>query len=172
MPTTDHTTLLNMAAAARAFCVVRGFNTSFCFFADMRLPSGAMRFYVYDFQQQAVLNAGLVAHGRCNQDWLTGRKFANTIGGGCTSLGRYKIGHAYKGRFGLAYKLYGLDSSNSNAYNRFVVLHAHSCVPAQAVDPSPICQSDGCPTLAPSFLKTVAAKIDSSRQPVLLWIFE
>lgn len=64
-------------------------------------------------------------------------------GSGCTSLGKYKIGGAYQGQFGLAYKLYGLDSTNSNAYQRNVVLHAYDRVPDNEVYKE-ICQSSGC----------------------------
>jgi len=155
---------------AMRFAEKNHFNTELCFFVDMSVESGKSRFFVYDMKKKQVRIKGLVAHGRCNKDWLSGRKYGNVVGCGCTSLGRYKIGNPYKGRFGLAYKLYGLDSTNSHAYSRFVVLHAHACVPEQEVDPSPICQSDGCPTVSPGFLQQLAGAIDSSRRPVLLWI--
>lgn len=164
--------LLRISGPAKQYAAAKGFNTQFCFLVDMSMPSGENRFFVYDFARDSVLAMGLVTHGRCNQNWLSGRKYGNVIGCGCTSLGRYKVGNAYQGRFGLAYKLHGLDTSNSNAYNRFVVLHSHSCVPANEVDPYPICQSDGCPTVAPAFLQNLSQRINSSDQPVLLWIFE
>ena len=75
------------------------------------------------------------------------------------------------GTFGLAYKLYGLDNTNSKAFDRFVVLHAHSCVPNEDVDPVPICESWGCPTVAPAFLSELKTVIDKSAKPVLLWIY-
>ncbi|OQP58595.1 murein L,D-transpeptidase catalytic domain-containing protein [Niastella populi] len=149
-----------------------GYNTKTCLLADMSIESGKNRLFVYDLQKDVVLDAGLAAHGRCNQEWLKGRKYGNTIGCGCTSLGKYKIGNHYQGRFGLAYKLHGLDSTNSNAFKRFVVLHSHSCVPKGEVDPLPICQSDGCPTVSAAFLKKLAAMIDSSSKPMLLFTFD
>ena len=118
------------------------------------------------------MDAGLVTHGRCNQNWLRGRKYGNEVGCGCTSLGLYKIGSAYKGRFGLAYKLHGLYSTNSNAFKRFVVLHSMECVPESETYPYPICQSDGCPTVSPGFLKKLQVILDSSAKPVLLYIYE
>ena len=155
-----------------AYAKKQGYNTNICFLVDMSENSGRNRFYVYNPVKDSVLDAGLVTHGRCNKTWLTGRQFGNKIGCGCTSLGKYKIGKPYRGKFGLAYKLYGLDSTNSNAFNRFVVLHSHECVPENQVDPFPICQSDGCPTVSPGFLKKLAAVINASQQPVLLWIYE
>ncbi len=158
------------AIEAKAFAGKNKFNTSFCFLIDMSLPSGQKRFFIYDLQKDSIQNAGLVTHGRCNQQWLEGRKYGNTIGCGCTSVGRYKIGHAYKGRFGLAFKLYGLDKTNDNAFKRFVVLHSHDCVPGREVN-NEICQSDGCPTVSPGFLKQLEIPIKKSGKPVLLWIF-
>lgn len=155
-----------------AYAKKHGYNTNTCFLVDMSVESGKNRLFVYDLQKDAILDAGLVAHGRCNQDWLKGRKYGNEIGCGCTSLGRYKVGKPYRGRFGLAYKLHGLDSTNSNAFKRFVVLHSHSCVPNGEVAPLPICQSDGCPTVSTAFLKKLAAIIDHSAKPVLLFTFD
>jgi hypothetical protein len=86
-------------------------------------------------------------------------------------LGKYKIGIPYQGRFGLAYKLYGLEKTNNKAFERYVVLHSHDCVPNTEVADE-ICQSDGCPTISPSYLQYLKPIIDESKKPVLLWIYE
>lgn len=164
--------LQSKANAAKKFVAAKKFNTQICFLIDMSVSSGKNRFFIYDLQNDSIINSGLVTHGRCNESWLAGRQYSNQVGSGCTSQGKYKIGNTYKGKFGLAYKLYGLDSTNSNAFSRYVVLHSHTCVPENEVDPYPICQSDGCPTLSPGFLKTVSKYIDASAKPVLLWIYE
>jgi hypothetical protein len=166
-------TRLNLhAKPLLAYAKKHRYNTNTCFLVDMSIESGKNRLFVYDMQKDAILDAGLVTHGRCNQNWLKGRKYGNDPGCGCTSFGKYKIGGHYQGKFGLAYKLHGLDSTNSNAFKRFVVLHSHSCVPNGEVDPLPICQSDGCPTVSPAFLKKLATIIDSSKQPLLLFTFD
>ena len=159
------------ASDARSFLTREGYNTSVCFLIDMNLPSGQKRFFVYDLARDSIINSGLVTHGRCNEDWLEGRRYNNVVGGGCTSLGKYRIGKPYQGRFGLAYKLYGLETTNSQAYRRYVVLHSHDCVPENPVA-GEICQSDGCPTVSPGFLKGVQSIIDRSEKPILLWIFD
>ncbi len=156
---------------AVSFAAINGYNQSVCFLIDMSLPSGENRFFVYDMPNDRIRSSGLVTHGRCNQMWLEGRKYSNVPGCGCTSLGKYKIGYSYNGTFGLAYKLYGLDKSNSNAFKRYVVLHSHECVPENEVKDE-ICQSDGCPTVSPDFLQELRPIIDKSTKPVLLWIFE
>jgi len=149
----------------------QGLNPSLVFLIDMQQPSSRKRFFVYDLRLDTVIASGLVTHGRCNERWLEGRRYSNEAGSRCTSLGDYKIGKSYQGTFGLAYKLYGLDSSNSNAFERFVVLHAHACVPEKEVDYE-ICQSDGCPTVSDGFLKTLQPVIDTASQPILLSIFD
>lgn len=147
-----------------------GFNSSYAFIVDMKEHSGNKRFYVYDLEKDSVLSSGMVTHGYGNNSQQT-VAFSNAPGSNCSSLGHYKIGNAYYGRFGLAFKLYGLDKTNSNALNRFVVLHSHPCVPDNAVYPSRICMSQGCPTVSPAYLQTLKGYIERSSKPVLLYIF-
>lgn len=156
---------------AADFIKQKNFNDNICFLVDMSLSSGQNRFFVYDLKKDTLQNSGLVTHGRCNKNWLEGRKYDNTVGCGCTSLGKYKVGYSYNGKFGLAFKLYGLDKTNDKAFSRFVVLHSHDCVPETEVADD-ICQSDGCPTVAPGFLQQLKPIITRSDRPLLLWIFE
>lgn len=159
------------AEEARPYVRSKHFNEQIVFLIDMQVASGQPRFFVYHLGKDSIINSGLVTHGRCNENWLEGRRYGNTIGCGCSSLGRYKIGYAYQGRFGLAYKLHGLDATNNKAFDRFVVLHSHECVPETST-PDEICQSDGCPTVSPGFLQYLKPVIDRSARPVLLWIYE
>lgn len=163
--------LQQKAAIAAKFVQKNGYNESTCFMIDISLPSGQNRFFIYNLKKDTISNAGLVAHGNCFQTWLEGRKYSNVVGCGCTSLGKYKIGIHYTGKFGYSYKLHGLDSSNNNAFERTVVLHSHSCIPETEVTDE-ICQSNGCPTVAPAFLEQLKTIINNSAKPVLLWIYE
>lgn len=146
-------------------------NSKNVFLVDMSLPSGQNRFFVYDLQDDSIIRCGLVAHGSANKQFSFTPTFSNKKESGCTALGRYRIGKSYTGRFGLAYKLYGLDSTNSNAFNRNIVLHSYNCVPDGETYPYPICNSRGCPMVSPLFLKSLQAVIEKSDEPVLLWIF-
>lgn len=159
------------AAEAKSFIAKKNYNPDICFLIDMAPASGQNRFFVYDLKKDTVQLAGLVTHGNCFQYWLEGRKYSNVVGSGCTSLGRYKIGNSYTGKFGYSYKLYGLDSTNSKAFERTVVLHSHSCVPDQETTEE-ICQSNGCTTVSPDFLEQLKPLINQSRKPVLLWVYE
>jgi hypothetical protein len=159
------------AAAAKNFAVRNVYNDQTCFLIDMSLSSGQNRFFIYDLKNNSIKTSGLVAHGNCFEYWLEGRRYSNVVGSGCTSLGKYKIGNSYTGKWGYSYKLHGLDSSNDNAFERTVVLHAHSCVPGSEVDDE-ICQSNGCPTVSPGMLTQLKQIINNSKKPVLLWIYD
>ena len=161
--------LKNHSASLLSYARQKGYNTHYSFLVDMKLPAGSNRFFVYDLKKDSILQSGLVAHGYGTNDQSI--SFSNVPGSYCTSLGKYKIGKPYKGRFGLAYKLYGLDSTNSNAINRYVVLHSHACVPSSEVAPLNICMSQGCPTVAPAFLTTLSTYLDKAEKPILLYIF-
>ena len=160
------------SVSLKQFAIAHRSNTSLAFLIDMSLGSGKNRFFVYDMDKDSVLKEGLVAHGSCDAGFQTDPAFSNTINSGCSALGKYRIGSAYIGRFGLAYRLYGLDSSNKNALQRNIVLHSYDCVPEQETDPLPICNSRGCPMTSPGFLKQLKPIIDHSKKPLLLWMFE
>ena len=164
--------LQRIAIQAKTFCRNKKYNTRVCFLIDMNLPSGKNRFFIYDLVGDSVINTGIVAHGSCNQHFLSEPKFSNKPGCGCTALGKYRIGLKYKGRFGNAYKLYGLDSSNSNAFKRNIVLHGYYMVPDKGTYPLPVCNSLGCAMVSDNYLCMLAKEIDTSARPMLLWIFE
>lgn len=147
------------------------YDNDHCFLVDMRIASGKKRFFVYDLKKDSIEACGLVTHGSGSDKGTGEFYFSNIPNSNCTSLGKYKIGNAYNGKFGLAFKLYGLDNTNNKAYERFVVLHSHSCVPEAEVSPLPICESWGCPTVSPTFLAVLQKYIDKANKPILLWIY-
>lgn len=161
----------NYAGKIKPFAKANGYCEEYCFLIDMKIPSGKKRFFVYDLVKDTILHSGLVTHGGGSQTSTDVLTFNNIPNANATSLGKYKIGTEYSGRFGMAFKLHGLETSNSKAFERFVVLHGHSCVPDNEIDPFPICTSLGCPTVSPSFLPTLKKYIDKADKPVVLWIF-
>jgi len=158
------------AKSATQFCKQHNYNSSVFFLIDMNIHSGRKRFFVVDMNSDSILAAGLVAHGACGIFFSATASFSNEPNFYCSSLGRYKIGSKYSGRFGTAYKLYGLDSSNSNAFKRNVVLHSYYEVPDQEIYPGHVCNSQGCPMVSKNFFKQLTSYIDASKKPVLLWI--
>jgi hypothetical protein len=155
-----------------SYAKLNGYNTEYCFLIDMKIPSGKKRFYIYNLIADSIEHTGLVTHGGGSGAYDEALTFSNIPNSAATSLGKYKIGVEYSGKFGMAFKLLGLDKTNSKAFERFVVLHGHSCVPSYEIYPEGICTSLGCPTVNPNFLNTLKKYIDNSAKPMLLWIYK
>jgi L,D-transpeptidase catalytic domain len=164
--------LERMASVLKSYAAKNGYNTRYCLLIDMRLESGLKRFFIYDQEKKKITASGLVAHGSCTQSFLSDAKFSNVSGGECSSLGVYRVGKRYYGKYGKSYKLHGLQASNSNAFKRAIVLHAFSCVPDTERFPKAICNSSGCPMVSYAFLDKLSKLIDGSGKPVLLWLFD
>ncbi len=165
--------LKQQAAVIKAYVAANNYNTEYCFLVDMSIPDGKNRFFIYNLEKDAPEISSLVAHGfgSTRQDSYAELYFSNVPNSFKTSLGKYKIGNAYKGTFGLSYKLHGLDSTNDKAFERTIVLHADTHVPETEVFPYHIYQSAGCPTVSPLFLAVLSKYIKASGKPVLLWIY-
>ncbi|MES2892564.1 MAG: murein L,D-transpeptidase catalytic domain family protein [Bacteroidota bacterium] len=158
------------SSGLRKFLAGKKMNASVCFFADMSIASGRPRFFVFDLANDSTLTKGLVTNGS-GRIQGSAVQYSNELGSLCTSLGRYKVGSSYMGKFGLAYKLDGMDATNDNAMKRFLVLHSHPCVPEDDVWPEKICSSWGCPTVSPMFLIKLSTYLQHSDKPMLLWVF-
>ena len=168
--TIAHKSLKSYSKELALYASVNGYNTHYCFLIDMKIPSGKKRFFVYNLKCDSIAIAGMVTHGS-GSTYSAAIVFSNEPGSNCSSTGKYKISQSYNGKFGLAYKLQGLDTTNSNAYKRFVVLHAHPNVPTGEVAPQKICTSWGCPTVSPAFLQQLKLYLDKPGKPILLWIY-
>ncbi len=158
------------ASELKQYCTNNNYSTQFAFILDMQQHSGKKRFFVYDFAKDTIVTSGMVAHGSCHKAYLENAVFSNEVGCGCSAFGKYKVGYEYPGQFGKAYKLYGLDTSNSNAFERFIVLHSYSCVPDEATYPQPICNSLGCTMVSDNFLTALSAYIHKTKKPLVLWM--
>ncbi|MEO7444900.1 MAG: murein L,D-transpeptidase catalytic domain-containing protein [Ferruginibacter sp.] len=161
------------ADAVKAYIAANNYNTEYVFLIDMSIPSGKKRFFIYNLKTDQIIESALVTHGfgsrvRGSDESL---QFSNEASSLQTSLGRYKIGSSYNGNFGLSYKLFGLDKTNSNAYARAIVIHAHKSIPTTEIYPVLIGESFGCPSVAPSFLDTLTKYIKGSSKPVMMWIY-
>ena len=164
-------TLSNRANEAADFAGRKGFSTDYCFLIDMSIPGGKNRFFIYDLKKGSVAYSGLVAHGSCDERFLSRAKFSNVSNSGCSSLGRYKVGAFYHGKYGESFKLHGLDNSNSNAFARGVVIHGYDCVPDEEIYPRVLCNSLGCPMVSYNFFDRLSRIIERSEKPILLWIY-
>lgn len=147
------------------------YNSDVALFLDMKIESGRNRFFVYDLKHNKLLNKGLVGHGSGSETGIQGElKFSNIKNSNCSSLGKYAIGGSYMGAFGKAYKLYGLDKTNSNAFDRNIVLHKYSEIPFDE-QPYPICNSLGCPMVNEKFFGVLEKLIDHSKKKIILVMY-
>ena len=147
------------------------YNQELAVFINFKMPSGKYRYFIYNLKKNTIVQQAVVSHGSGSvvprSDDL---KFSNTEGSYQSSLGKYVIGESYVGKFGKAYRLKGLDSTNSNAMQRAIVLHSYGCIP-DAESQTPACLSLGCPMLSVNAFKETAKYIDQSTKPVILYAF-
>lgn len=171
--------LRTKAKEAKKYCAKNSYNTSFCVLVDMNIHSGKKRAYLWSFSKDTIVEAGMCSHGCGKSPWgETSTKnspvFSNVPDSHCSSLGKYKIGKRGYSSWGIHvnYKLYGLETTNSNAYKREIVLHSWEDVPASEVFPFGIPEGWGCPAVSNIFMKALDAKLKEASTPVLLWIFK
>jgi hypothetical protein len=144
----------------------------------MKIHSGKYRMFIYNFKNQEVERMALVTHGTGKGDKASigaDLLFSNEKGSWLTSLGRYKTGERDYSNWGINvhYKLHGLDTSNSNAFERIIVLHSYTYVPPYEIYPFhlPPGWSQGCPVTDDETMAWLDAKLKNTEKPVLLWIF-
>ena len=96
---------------------------------DYTQSSGSKRFYIIDMRTGSV-ERFLVAHGQGSDPDHDGYAtiFSNKDGTHATSLGFFRTGNTYEGGNGYSLQLHGLSSTNSNAFDRAIVIHGASYV--------------------------------------------
>lgn len=168
-----NTTIINvLTTKVNNYALQNDMSTEYCFLVDMSLPSGRNRFFIYDLKRNSIIHSGLVAHGSCNETFLSRPRFSNEVKTGCSSLGKYKVGEFYKGKYGKSFRLYGLDNCNSNAYKRAVVLHGYNCIPDEEIYPRVLCNSLGCVMVSYKFFDKVSRIINKTDKPIVLWVYQ
>ena len=169
----ENTAIINiLTKKVNNYAIQNDMSTDYCFLVDMSLPSGRNRFFIYDLKKNTVINSGLVSHGSCNETFLARPKFSNESKSGCSSLGKFKVGEFYTGKYGKSFRLYGLDNCNSNAYKRAVVIHGYDCVPDEEIYPRVLCNSLGCVMVSYKFFDNISRLIRKSEKPIVLWIYQ
>lgn len=168
---------LSFHKEALAFAKSNALNENYYILIDMTIHSGMNRLFLYDFNNNKIVNKALVTHGICdvlspNPDPHVNVRFSNENNSHCSSLGKYKIGKRDASGWGIKIKywLEGLEKTNSNAEQRVVVLHSWEAVANDESYPfySPL--SWGCPAVSNDFLKLLDKKLQVARKPPLLWI--
>jgi hypothetical protein len=89
---------------------------------DFTQASTSRRFFLIDLKSGDVIRY-YVAHGKGSGSSNYATKFSNIKDSKQTSLGFYLTGDFYSGSYGKTLRMYGLQTSNDQAYNRDIVLH-------------------------------------------------
>ena len=142
-----------------------GSSTTLGCYVDLSLPDTGNRFFLLNLRSGQVILSAPCLNGLTDENNRV--QYSNTPNSNCSSRGLVRIGEKYRGSFGAAYRLYGLEKTTSNVRKRAVVLHAWYGVPAAPVAAHPI-QSQGCPTLNPQVLDAVSEYLDEDHDSVLL----
>jgi hypothetical protein len=133
--------------------------------ADFSLPSRAPRFHLVNLADGSV-RSHLVAHGRGSDPAHTGwlERFSNEPRSDATSAGAYRTGSLYLGAHGRSMRLEGLDSTNSNALSRAIVVHGAWYANQEMIGRSGMLgRSEGCFAVANSSLPEIIVRLGPGR---------
>ena len=119
--------------------------------ADFAQPSWKPRLHFANLENGTV-RSFLLAHGKGSDPehdgWL--KTFSNVHGSEATSRGAYLTCEWYKGKYGTSIRLVGLDTDNSHALERAIVMHPAWYVDATMISKwGKIGRSEGCFAMAP-----------------------
>jgi len=133
--------------------------------ADFGVHSSNRRFHFVNLDRQEVQSYH-VSHGTGSDPehdgWLN--SYSNVEGSNATSRGSYVTWEWYVGRYGTSVRLGGLDSTNDNALERYIVMHR-----AEYAEPSHIDRwgrlgrSNGCFALGEDQFRTALLNLSGGR---------
>lgn len=118
---------------------------------DFSIPSGKNRFFVFDNNNNCVLQS-LCEHGIGLNSTNNHPVFSNKIGSNCSSLGKFEVESFNIMSSNIpSFILNGLDSSNNNAKKRQILIHPYYTVPDFEIYPIDIIyrSSKGCFVISP-----------------------
>lgn len=153
------------------YCKKNNLCESYCILIDYSIYSGKDRLFIVDLNNNEILYSTLCAHGIGKDfDCIIKPKFSNEVGSNLSSLGHFKLGISRKtSQYNLnAIELHGLDSTNSNAYARGILIHdglpnikivGLPCLPL----------SQGCFTVTDETFKVISNLKNDANKPVLLY---
>ena len=162
------------AAELKTFCQQNGYNERFALLWDLSLHSGRRRFVVWNFEQDRVEWAFVASHGsgsRRKKRLSAYAELSNEQDTHLSSVGRALVAERYIGCYGVAYRLDGLDATNSALRKRCVVLHSWRHTTSFPIWPLPSVGSWGCPVLSRRSM-AILDEILQREQRVILWAYK
>ena len=140
--------------------------------------SGEERFFIYNVRNNKYEYSGLVQHGNGKGNTAGKPKFSNVIGSNCSSLGLYKITskdkmHSWPNA--PSYRLIGLDSTNSNAMTRGILIHpslTHTLMPFEiwGLDLPLTWESQGCFAVSCNTMYEIRKKIKKNNMYLYAYV--
>jgi len=171
--------LTSKVSEAYKYCTDNDMNTDFCILIDMNIHSGKNRLVVWDFKNDSIIKQGLVSHGCGNEPWgadytKENPKFSNTPESHLSSIGKYAIGNRAWSNWGIniKYWLKGLESTNSNAVKRVIVLHGWEEISDNEIFPNGTAEGWGCPAVSNNMMRFLDEKLKPVDKPILFWIYK
>ena len=89
---------------------------------DFMRKSTTKRFFLINLKTGDVTSY-LTSHGKGSGETELPYKFSNTKDSKQTSLGMYMLGEIFQSSHGITLRMYGMETSNDQAYNRDIVFH-------------------------------------------------
>ncbi len=177
-PVADSARTRNKAEEALPFCKRKNLSTDFCLLIDMSLHSGVKRLFIWNFEKNKITGEYLVGHGCGQNPWSKDAsrerpEFSNEDGSHLSSLGKYKLQERGSSEWGIhvKYLMHGLEETNSNALERFIVFHSWNLMSDAEVFPKGSPEGWGCPTVSNNAMRQIDPMLQKSEKPVLMWIY-
>ena len=160
------------AVKARTYAQRHGLNTNYAIFVDYGLPSGTPRLFIWDFNEGKVVSKIHVMHGCGGGSTDENPVFSNKTGSNCSSLGKFEVTRSHGSKLKRSYRVKGLEASNSNAWNRGIMIHSAKWVDVHKRDkyvPLHEKSCKGCFTVSSDGMRQLARLIEEEDTPILLW---
>jgi hypothetical protein len=172
MPSVDNSTI----EKTYNYCKQNGYSTDYCFLVDFSRHSGLDRFYIYSFKEKKIIHKSLCAQGLGPNYNIFKHEFSNKVGSNLSSLGKYRVGNIRK-MYTVqwctprGYTVYGLESTNSNALARGILIHNGN--PEIQTFPFPCLPvSRGCFAVSSSMMEHIRTIKLQTNKPILLYAYK
>lgn len=163
---------------AKEYCKKNNLNQNVFILIDLGVHSGLKRFFIYDFKINVVRDSCMVSHGCGDAPWgQTSSKqnapISNVPDSHCSSIGKYLIKSRGVSQWGIKinYLLEGMETSNSNAKRRSIVLHSWEAISNAEVFPEGTAEGWGCPAVSNEDMKMIDELLQVNKR-VLMWIIK
>lgn len=161
------------AEAALKYCKANGLRTDYCILVDFGVHSGKNRFFIWDFNKQEIVYSTICEHGKGGKSTHMKPEFSNKRGSNCSSLGKYYVmnrRHMYNDPSVPCYVLKGMDTTNSNATSRGILIHPSVAQTPTFPFPLPW-RTEGCFGISLRGFEKVKYYKEMSNKPMLLWAY-